>query len=159
MSGVRVASHGPPAGAGPPEGDALGGRARPPSSGGSPRLVLVIDDDLDLRATVRDILEEEGGFSVETASNGREALERLDAGPPPDLILLDLVMPVMNGWAFMAELKARPTLAPIPVVAISGSGDNVLNSAPVCAGYLSKPVGVSLLLETVARCLARKRIA
>ena len=123
------------------------------------RVILVVDDDLDHRMVVRDILEDEGGYRVETASDGREALDRLEAGPPPDLILLDLGMPVMDGPAFLWELRAHPTLAAIPVVAMSGIGDVVRASGPVCAGYLTKPVALSLLLETVARCLPGERVA
>src|SRR4051812_14163920 len=72
-------------------------RARPPG-------LLVIEDDTDHREVVRDVLEEEG-YQVDTAAHGRAGLARLSSGPPPDLILLDLMMPVMDGWEFMAALK------------------------------------------------------
>ena len=119
------------------------------------RTVLVVDDDVDHSAAIRDILEDEG-YRVRAAANGRVALEGLLEGALPDLILLDMMMPVMDGWAFAAELKSRPALATIPVVAISVGGDPVLYRAPVCAGYLSKPFGALRLVETVARCLARE---
>ena len=123
---------------------------------GMPLGSLVVEDDADHRATVRDILEEEG-YRVDIAVHGGDALARVLAGPQPDLIVLDLVMPVMDGWAFMAELKARPALAAIPVVVISQGGEDVLNSAPVSAGYLAKPLDRSRLLETITNCLWRRQ--
>ena len=130
--------------------------ARRPRADATPaKTVLVVDDDADHSAAIRDILEEEG-YCVRAAVNGREALQGLLEGALPDLILLDMMMPVMDGWTFAAELKLRPALAAIPVVAISVGGDPVLYRAPVCAGYLSKPFGAWRLVETVARCLARE---
>ena len=123
-----------------------------------PPELLVVDDDADLRGTLSDVLQE-AGYHVRTAVHGGDALARMQDGPLPDLILLDLLMPVMNGWDFMAELKARPGLAAIPVVVTSAGGDHVLNSAPVCAGYLSKPVGRPRLLEIIARCLSLRHHA
>jgi CheY-like chemotaxis protein len=118
--------------------------------------ILVVDDDHDHATVMRDILEDQG-YRVRVAENGREALRDLLDGPLPDLILLDMMMPQMDGWAFAAELKSRPALAGIPVVAISAGGDAVLYRAPVSAGYLAKPFGASRLLETVARCVSRRR--
>jgi CheY-like chemotaxis protein len=105
---------------------------------------------------VRDLLEMEG-YHVRTAGNGRDALETLRAGPSPQLILLDLRMPQMDGWAFMAELKARPALATIPVVVTSQWGPHVLNAAPVAAGYLDKPLDRGRLLQTIEHCLSLRR--
>ena len=121
--------------------------------------LLVVEDDEDHCATLREILEEEG-YWVETAGNGRDALDRLaGAEALPDLILVDMLMPVMDGWALMAELKKQPVLASVPVLAISGGGDRVLSSAPVAAGYLVKPLSRSRLLETISCCLIRRRRA
>ncbi len=93
---------------------------------------------------------------MEGAVNGRVALDRLLRDPLPDLMLVDLLMPVMDGWQLVAELKARPALAAIPVVMMSGAGDRVLVSAPVSAGYLVKPLDAARLLETLAVCVARR---
>jgi CheY-like chemotaxis protein len=127
-----------------------------------PRWLMVVEDDPDHRETVREVLEEEG-YRVDTAVHGRDALGRLSsfqsAGPLPDLILLDLLMPVMDGWDFMNELKQQPALASIPVLVTSCVGDRVLTSAPVAAGYLSKPLSRSRLLETISCCLWRQRRA
>jgi CheY-like chemotaxis protein len=117
------------------------------------KTILVVDDDFDHREAVRDTLENEG-YLVRTAANGRDALYQLLGGPLPDLILLDLLMPVMDGSAFMAELKLRPELAAIPVVAISAGSVRVLYATPA-SGYLSKPVGAWRLLGTIASCLSR----
>jgi CheY-like chemotaxis protein len=121
-----------------------------------PRDILVVEDDPEHCEAVRDLLEEEG-YRVRAAGDGRDALERLLAGPPPDLILLDLRLPKMDGWAFMAELKARPDLARIPVVVTSQGGAHLLNTAPVSAGYLEKPLDRSRLLQTIETCLLRRQ--
>src|SRR4051812_1371969 len=100
--------------------------------------LLVVEDDPDHRAAICEVLEDEG-YGIEAANDGGAALERLRAGLAPALIVLDLKMPVMDGWTFMAELKKEPELTSIPVVVITGAGERVLTSAPVSAGYLQKP--------------------
>jgi CheY-like chemotaxis protein len=121
-----------------------------------PKALLVVEDDPDHRAVLRDMLEEEG-YRVDTAVHGQDALARLGAGPLPDLILLDMLMPVMDGWAFMAALKERPVFSGIPVLVTSAGGDRVLSSAPVAAGYIAKPLNRSSLMETIGWCLWRRR--
>ncbi|WAJ27811.1 hybrid sensor histidine kinase/response regulator [Antarcticirhabdus aurantiaca] len=79
--------------------------------------VLVVDDDVDARARIRQALERDG-WTVAEAGNGREALERVDASTPR-VILLDLTMPVMDGFAFLNALRARPNGAEIPVIVLS----------------------------------------
>src|SRR4051812_1696827 len=81
------------------------------------RQILVVDDDREIRAVVDDLLTGEG-YSVRTAGNGRQALEIL-AQWRPEVILLDLSMPEMNGWTFLAHQQADPTLAGIPVIVMS----------------------------------------
>lgn len=93
---------------------ALGGR----------RTVLVVDDDHDIRAAVTDILRAEG-FEVVGAANGQVALELLAQGCRPCLVLLDIIMPVLNGLEFLARLAEQPTLASLPVVVMSASTRNV----------------------------------
>src|SRR4051812_42351243 len=104
-----------------------------------PLTVLVVEDDRDHRDTVCTVLEEDG-YQTQAAAHGREALQRLGSGPPPDLILLDLLMPVMDGWAFMTELKRNPALASIPVVVTTHGGSLTLSCAPASDGYLAKPI-------------------
>jgi two-component system, chemotaxis family, chemotaxis protein CheY len=123
----------------------------PPSS----RTLLVVDDDGDYRAILKEALAG-GGYAVEDAEHGRAALERIHTGFLPDLVLLDLHMPVMDGWSFLVELKRTPGLASIPVVVMTQAGDRVLASAPVSAGYLSKPFEPARLLQTIEACFARR---
>ncbi|HWO23697.1 MAG TPA: response regulator [Kofleriaceae bacterium] len=115
--------------------------------------VLVVDDEPDLLDVMRFVLESEG-FGVETARNGKEALERLGAGWSPGLVLLDLMMPVMNGWTFLDEVSKNPVLKGIPVVVLTASR---AEGVPGAAVVLHKPVDLGLLIQTVER-LARGAI-
>ena len=101
------------------------------------------------------MLLEDAGYVVEVAYDGHTAMARLQSAPRPDLILLDLVMPIKDGWEVAREVKADPNLATIPIVTITGHGPRALVSAPVSAGYLTKPVDPTRLLETVEVCLVR----
>jgi CheY-like chemotaxis protein len=111
------------------------------------RTVMVVEDDALIRELVSHILAGEG-FTAVGASNGAEALQRLRVeGVQPALILLDLVMPVMNGWQFRAEQLKDPELAGIPVVIMSGTdGGEVPAQARV-----PKPIEIERLLDTVWR--------
>jgi CheY-like chemotaxis protein len=84
-------------------------------------MVLVVDDDPDIRAVIGDLLEDEG-YEVASAANGREALGLLYDGMRPSVILLDLVMPVMSGWDFLEYQLRDPRLSDIPVVVFSAAG-------------------------------------
>jgi len=112
---------------------------------------MVVEDDFDIRDTLAQILEAEG-YSVSGAANGAEALEVLEKGATPALILLDLMMPVMNGWQFRAEQLKRPELADIPVVVISAdAGVGKKAEAIGAADSLKKPVPLETLLDVVSR--------
>ncbi len=110
-------------------------------------MVLVVDDDALIRDAVMELLAFEGFVAV-GASNGEEALARLRRDEvAPALILLDLMMPVMDGWQFRAAQLADPDLARIPVVVMSAS-----DPAGVAADALiAKPFEVGALLATIAR--------
>lgn len=114
--------------------------------------VLVVEDDEDIRTDLTAILRVKG-FAVEEAANGKEALARLRGGERPCLIVLDLMMPVMNGWELRAAMLADRELANVPVVVVSGKGrippDEEQTLAP--AAVLVKPFELSELLELVAR--------
>jgi CheY-like chemotaxis protein len=115
------------------------------------RLVCVVDDDPDIREVLGDVLEGEG-YGVVTAENGAVALERLRSGKRPCLILLDLMMPVMDGWQFEEQRAKDAALSRIPVVILSGAGRARLDTAARnAAGALTKPVPLGQLLDTVAR--------
>lgn len=112
--------------------------------------IMIVEDDAAIRDALMAVLEDEG-YQVRGAANGREALRLLRAdGQRPRLILLDLMMPVMNGWDFRAEQQLDPDLAAIPVVVLSADRNASASAAAVQAnGYLPKPVEFSALLDTV----------
>jgi CheY-like chemotaxis protein len=85
-----------------------------------PRLLLV-EDDVPVRDSLREALQEEG-FRVVTAANGWDALRVLRRGPRPDAILLDLMLPVMDGWDFRQEQLRDPALRDIPVLIVTATG-------------------------------------
>src|SRR5688500_4298890 len=112
-------------------------------------LVLIVDDDAGVRDVVAELLADDG-FRVTTASNGQEALEKLWSMPAPALILLNLRMPVMNGWAFRSAMRQSPELRDIPVVIVSGSQGLPETALDLeASGYLPKPLDVAVLLSTV----------
>jgi signal transduction histidine kinase len=115
------------------------------------RTLLVIEDDADIREALDGLLSTEG-FRVTGCSNGLEALEVLRASPKPDLILLDLMMPIMDGWQFRVAQKDDPELATIPVLALSA--DSTAKAAAIDAeAYLRKPVDYDTLIDTIDRLL------
>lgn len=130
----------------------MGSGAGDVSSGTDRKVILLVEDDYHIREAVVGVLEE-AGYEVIQAENGRRALERLHSGARPDLILLDLRMPVMDGWEFRAAQKNDPNLAIIPVLAVSADG-SAKAEAIAADGYLRKPLSTRTLLETVARILA-----
>ena len=111
--------------------------------------VFIIEDDLDTREMIGRFLELEG-FAVESAANGRDALERLGAGTRACVILLDLMMPVMDGWDFRQRQKSDPHMAAIPVIVFSAAGRDRIEQIEA-DDYLSKPVDLDELLERVSR--------
>ena len=84
----------------------------------------MVEDDPAIRAALTDALEDEG-YDVETAANGRLALERLRTGPLPSAIVLDLMMPVMDGWDFRHAQLQDPRLRSIPVVVVTAAGFSI----------------------------------
>jgi CheY-like chemotaxis protein len=86
------------------------------------RTILVVEDDPESRDALRLALKL-AGHTVHTAAHGQEALDLLRAGSPPDLILLDLMMPVLSGWQFREVQRQNPALAGIPVVILSAVGE------------------------------------
>ena len=110
-----------------------------------------MEDDSDLRQALSDILRDEG-YSVAMAADGREALERLRRDLRPSLILLDLTMPVMNGWQFRAEQRQDPALSAIPVVVLSAGEHLAEQMVPLgIDDYVPKPIELAHLLQTIER--------
>jgi two-component system, chemotaxis family, chemotaxis protein CheY len=108
--------------------------------------VMIVDDDQDIRDALSEFLEDEG-FKVITADNGRDALDLLRGGASPRVILLDLMMPVMDGWSFLKERRKDPSLEKIPVVIITAAGD--VESVDV--DIVPKPIESKRVLELVRR--------
>lgn len=112
-------------------------------------VVLVVDDDDDVRETIRDALEM-SGYPVVTAENGKVALDKLAAMKPPGLILLDLMMPVMDGLEFLAAGLASRVLEGIPVVVITAY-DHLAAKASDATAVVRKPLDLNVLLAWVER--------
>jgi CheY-like chemotaxis protein len=122
--------------------------AAPPEP--APTRVLVVEDDVDIRETVAELLVEEG-YAVQTAESGKDALEQLhQMSALPDVILLDLMMPIMDGWTFYGELQNHAPLAALPIVVISADSNVHEKSARIKpVAWLRKPVGIDELLAVV----------
>jgi CheY-like chemotaxis protein len=106
--------------------------------------VLVVDDDEAIRDVVAEVLRDEG-YSVVCAENGAQAMREMQGDHHPDLVLLDLMMPVMSGWEVLEQLQADEELAQIPVVVVSAM------TAPGVREHLAKPIDLDHLLDTVGR--------
>ena len=111
--------------------------------------IFIVEDDVDTREMLGRFLELEG-YDVETASNGRQALERLGTGVRACVIVLDLMMPVMDGWQFRREQVQNEELADIPVIVVSAAGRERLQQIEADA-YLPKPVDLDELLKQISQ--------
>lgn len=111
--------------------------------------ILLVEDDADLRASICDALEQEG-FHVASAENGRVALDYLRDHTAPCLVLLDLMMPVMNGWEFRDAQMQDPQLSGIPVVVLSADARTGAKAAELgVSSYLRKPIALEQLVGVV----------
>jgi CheY-like chemotaxis protein len=115
------------------------------------RILVVEDNDVSREGTV--VVLRGAGYTVDAASNGREALLRMKAGVLPDLILLDMMMPEQDGWDFLRERRGDPAFAAVPVVITTGLGIAGLDWALAlgAAGLIRKPIETDELLKEVAR--------
>jgi CheY-like chemotaxis protein len=111
--------------------------------------VFIIEDDVDTRDMLAKFLELEG-YRVEMASNGRQALDLLKTGAPANVIVLDLMMPVMDGWEFRRRQIEDARLRNIPTIVVSAAGRERLSQIQADA-YLSKPVDMDELLARVSQ--------
>ena len=110
-------------------------------------MILLIDDDQDIRETLTETLLLEG-YEVTAASDGQEALNFMNNGLRPSLILLDLMMPRMNGWKFLEVVKDEPEYAAIPVV-VSTAMTRQSDSVRSAAAFIKKPLDLDSLLSFV----------
>lgn len=118
--------------------------------------ILVVEDDQSIRETLQFALELEG-YKVFGAENGRKALEILPHISKPCLILLDLMMPVMNGWEFSEAVKKDALLADIPVVVVSAFVDKAQTIKS--KGIIKKPIDLETLFQTVKQWCGRPETA
>jgi CheY-like chemotaxis protein len=117
------------------------------------RDVLIVDDDPDIRDAVGESLRYEG-YDVHSAADGRDALDRLEYGLRPAVILLDLMMPVLNGFDVLEALKSRPEWKSIPVVIVSANRGYEAEDLSGAVSILRKPVNVDRLLAAVEQAVA-----
>lgn len=133
-------------------------RVSPPTParrGAEPKHVLIVDDDEVIRETLREAFAGEG-YVATTASDGREALEQLQRGRSrPDVVILDMVMPIVDGARVYQAMQTDPDLAQIPVVVSTSEPKR----APAGAILIPKPVKLDRLLDTVARLAHKPRVA
>jgi CheY-like chemotaxis protein len=117
------------------------------------RTLLVVEDDGVLREALASVLRQQG-YVVVTATNDAEALDLLRRGPKPDLILLDMLMPVLDGWQFMQQLRKECSPPLIPVIVTTSTTltrEWAIDNG--CQGFLRKPIDPEQLLAEVRRCL------
>lgn len=113
-------------------------------------VILLIEDDDSIREITQELLETEG-YQVASASNGKTALEMLcKMTTPPTLILLDLMMPVMDGWEFMERKRLDERLAPIPVIAFSALEERKISSAKT-DDVIRKPANPDVMLGVIRK--------
>ncbi len=121
-------------------------------------MILVVDDNADIRDTLREILEDVG-FTVATAANGAEALLRLEGADDCRAVVLDLMMPVMDGWEFRRRQLADRRLATVPVVVLSAVAED---EAVLCGmnpvAVFKKPLQVGRLLQLLATLESPTRV-
>ena len=128
---------------------------RPPPADASGPIVLVVDDEPEIRTLAQRALSAVG-YRVQVAPNGRDAIRRLKEAPP-DVILLDLNMPVMDGWEFRAEQKrlADERLSEIPVLLLTADDDAAHHAARLQAvGVLKKPFDLSALRDAISAAIS-----
>ena len=119
--------------------------------------VLVVDDTPDNLTLISNLLRND--YKIKVATHGEKALQIARAHPQPDLILLDIVMPGMNGMEVIRELKASPETQHIPVIFVTARSDPADEAGALAAGgvdFIAKPVRPENLFEVVLRWLAKK---
>jgi two-component system phosphate regulon response regulator PhoB len=127
---------------------------------------MVVDDEPEIVTLLRFILEKDG-YAVTDANNGQAALERLGMVPPakpaavlPDLLILDIMMPIMDGYTLNMKLQANPATRTIPILVLTAKGQkmrDLFEMAPNVAAYVQKPFDPKMLRELIAGILSRKK--
>jgi two-component system cell cycle response regulator DivK len=120
--------------------------------------ILYVEDNPDNRLLIRRVLMSEG-YSVVEAANAKDAFERIKEAAP-DLILMDINMPDIDGYTLTARLRALPDLNKVPIIALTANvmkGDRERSLEAGCDGYLQKPVDIDTLISLVEKYLTLKR--
>jgi two-component system response regulator CpxR len=119
--------------------------------------ILLAEDDLDIRDILQELLEEKG-YDVVPARTGRQALDFLSMDPrsPPDIVILDLMMPIVTGWQVLEAIQHDPALAKIPVVVLTAASQDRPTGA---AAFLRKPFRLDALLEVIQGLREKKSAA
>jgi CheY-like chemotaxis protein len=117
-----------------------------------PAQVLVVDDEPSIRSLLSELLQDVG-YTVEEAANGLEALRKVQSAPP-DVVILDLLMPIMDGWRFLDECRSVPSCSHLPVVVLSAS-HSVPQDERVRA-FLKKPFDLNALVSAVESLVPAK---
>jgi CheY-like chemotaxis protein len=113
--------------------------------------ILVIDDEPDIRLLLADILKMLG-YSVRVAANGKEALDNIRTLGVPSMIVLDLMMPIMDGYEFWAEQHRDPTMADVPVIVIT-AGPGVQRADVKPFGVIGKPIKLPQLFSLIGKAI------
>lgn len=115
------------------------------------KIIMVVEDERDIRLSLKEILELEG-YDVLTAENGLDALNILKISTPPNLILLDMKMPVMNGWEFADQFR-KTYNSSTPIVVVTAAADSEQRAKDIKAtGWVSKPFELGELLKKIKEC-------
>lgn len=121
----------------------------------SKRTILIIEDNEDVRALLEFVLGE-AGFSVRMAADGREGLAALESGPAPDLVLLDIMLPIRDGFELLGDIRGRPRCAQLPVVMITARNHEDDIAAAFAAGatdYIEKPFQPMDVVDRIKKLL------
>jgi two-component system cell cycle response regulator DivK len=120
-------------------------------------IILYVEDNYDNRVLVRRVLEF-AGYAMAEASNAEDAMQKIHS-MRPSLILMDINMPDMDGYALTARIKATPGFASVPIVAVTANvmrGDRERSLEAGCDGYIQKPIDIDTLTQQIERFLARQ---
>jgi CheY-like chemotaxis protein len=112
------------------------------------KTVLIVEDDLNIRELFTELFESEG-YQVVTAVNGLEGLDKIRSKPTPNVVVLDMIMPIMNGQGFLSHVMADPKISNIPVVLVSATAGEYDTVGAVA--FMKKPVDLDGLLNLVAK--------
>ena len=132
-------------------------------SDGRKRSILVVDDEPEIVTLLRFVLEKDG-YDVTEAGNGQAALDRMGVGGNsapayrPDLIILDIMMPIMDGYTLNMKLQGNPATSSIPILVLTAKGQkmrDLFEMAPNVAAYVQKPFDPKMLRELIAGIVAQ----